>query len=187
MASNALVRTTGSPAPHTGEVRKLSTLLEASQVLLREPSLRPALEGVLDILHRHHGAIRSTVVLLNATSGEVELEAAAGDVDASRRVRYRPGEGVTGQVLATGTPSVSTGQPRADIPNRAATRPSSRARSSATSLCDRDDGETVRLGIDLAFAGSRLPAHREVPWRRRLDDRARGQGPPVDRRRPPEA
>src|SRR4029077_913228 len=71
-----------------------------------EPLLRPALQGVLDILHRHHGAIRSTVVLLNETSREVELEASAGDVDASRRVRYRSGEGVTGQVLATGKPSV---------------------------------------------------------------------------------
>jgi len=74
MASNAPLHATGTPELHTGEVRKLSTLLEASQALLREPLLRSALEGVLEILHRHHGAIRSTVVLLNATSGEVELD-----------------------------------------------------------------------------------------------------------------
>jgi Nif-specific regulatory protein len=158
MASNALVRTTGTPALHTGEVRKLSTLLEASQVLLRERSLRPALEGVLDILHRHHGAIRSTVVLLNATSGEVELEAAAGDVDASRRVRYRPGEGVTGQVLTTGKPSVVPQVSREPMfLNRAATRPELASQElSYVSVPITINGDTVgALGIDLAFKPDR--------------------------------
>jgi len=158
MASNAPVHAAGTPDVHTGEIRKLSTLLEVSQALLREPLLRPALEGVLDILHRHHGAIRSTVVLLNETSREVELEAAAGDVDASRRVRYRPGEGVTGQVLATGKPSVVPQVSREPIfLNRAAARPELASQElSYVCVPITVDGDTVgALGIDLAFKPDR--------------------------------
>src|SRR5436190_10967807 len=82
---------------HAGEVRKLSTLLEASQALSATLDLKEGLERVLEILGRHHGAIRSTVVLLNQKTGDVELEAAAGAITA-KRVRYRAGQGITGKV-----------------------------------------------------------------------------------------
>jgi len=157
MPSNAPVHAAGTPEEHTGEVRQLSTLLEASQALLREPLLRPALAAVLEILHRHHGAIRSTVVLLNKTSRDVELEVSAGDVDASR-VRYRPGEGVTGQVLATGKPSVAPQVSREPVfLNHAAPRPElATAELSYISVPITIDGDTVgALGIDLAFKPDR--------------------------------
>ena len=51
-------------AAHAGEVRKLSTLLETSQALSSTLDLKEGLQRVLEILGRHHGAIRSTVVLL---------------------------------------------------------------------------------------------------------------------------
>ncbi len=93
-------------AAHAGEVRKLSTLLEASQALSNTLDLNEALQRVLEILGRHHGAIRSTVVLLNDDTGDVELEASAGAVTPGKRVRYRVGEGITGQVVQTGKPIV---------------------------------------------------------------------------------
>jgi len=91
---------------HTGEVRKLSTLLEASQALSGTLDLKESLQRVLEILGRHHGAVRSTVVLLNESTGEVELEAFAGAIAPGKRVRYRVGEGITGQVVQTGKPMV---------------------------------------------------------------------------------
>src|SRR4249919_2569240 len=87
---------------HAGEVRKLSTLLEASQALSGTLDLKESLQRVLEILGRHHGAVRSTVALLNENTGEVELEAFAGAIAPGKNVRYRVGEGITGQVLQTG-------------------------------------------------------------------------------------
>ncbi len=91
---------------HAGEVRKLSTLLEASQALSATLDFQQALQRVLEILGRHHGALRSTVVLLNEESGEVEVEASAGAITPGRRVRYQLGEGITGKVVQGGKPIV---------------------------------------------------------------------------------
>ncbi len=105
MSSSVSLHAPGVDA-HVGEVRKLSTLLEVSQALLTERYFKDGLHHALAILGRHHGAVRSMVVLLNERTGDVELEASAGAIDGGRRVRYRPGEGVTGQVLATGLPAI---------------------------------------------------------------------------------
>src|SRR4029453_2625249 len=107
MSSSSTASNWAEPdAAHAGEVRKLSTLLEASQALSSTLDLNEALQRVLEILGRHHGAIRSTVVLLNEETGDVELEASAGAVNPGKRVRYRLGEGITGQVVQTGKPIV---------------------------------------------------------------------------------
>jgi len=143
---------------HAGEVRKLSTLLEASQALSSTRDLREALTRVLDILGRHHGAIRSTVVLLNVDSGDVELEASAGAVNPTRRVRYRPGEGITGQVLETGAPVVVPRVSREpNFLNRAADRPELREQElSYVSAPVTLDGRTIgAVGIDLHFKADR--------------------------------
>ena len=73
---------------HASEVRKLSTLLEASQALSATLDLEAGLQRVLEILGRHHGAVRSTVVLLNEQSGDVELQASAGAIPRGKQVRY---------------------------------------------------------------------------------------------------
>src|SRR5712691_9254749 len=107
MSSSGTVANWMEPAAeHAGEVRKLSTLLEASQALSTTLDLKAGLGRVLEILGRHHGAIRSTVVLLNEQTGEVELEASAGAVKQGKRVRYALGEGITGKVVQSGKPMV---------------------------------------------------------------------------------
>lgn len=106
MASSTVAEWMEPDEAHASEVRKLSTLLEASQALSTTLDLREGLQRVLEILGRHHGAVRSAVVLLNDLTGDIELEAYAGAIAPGKRVRYRPGEGITGQVLQTGKPIV---------------------------------------------------------------------------------
>src|SRR6185503_4478093 len=65
MSSSPAQNWTEPVESHAGEVRKLSTLLETSQALASTPDLKEGLRRVLEILGRHHGAIRSTVVLMN--------------------------------------------------------------------------------------------------------------------------
>jgi Nif-specific regulatory protein len=142
------------PNLHAAEVRKLSTLLEISQALLAAHELRTGLTKVLEIIGAHHAAIRSTVVLLNAQSREVAIEASAGAIEAGKAVRYRIGEGITGEVIRTGNPMVVPQVSReARFLFRAAARPE---------LADQEltyisvpigiDGQTVgALGIDLPF------------------------------------
>ena len=155
-----------SPAPnwtepteaHAGEVRKLSTLLEVSQAFSATLNLREGLRNVLEILGRHHGAIRSTVVLLNEATGDVELEAAAGAVAAGKRVRYRVGEGVTGKVVASGKPIVVPRVSREPgFLNRAAQRPElpDQELSYISTPIGLDSRTIGALGIDLHFKANR--------------------------------
>jgi Nif-specific regulatory protein len=147
-----------SAEAHAGEVRKLSTLLETSQALSSTLDLKEALQKVLEILGRHHGAIRSTVMLLDADSGEVQLEAFAGAVSEGRRVRYRVGEGVTGRVVETGKPIVIPRVSREPmLLQRVAQRPElDREELSYVSAPITVDGQTVgALGIDLRFKPNR--------------------------------
>jgi Nif-specific regulatory protein len=145
-------------AAHAGEVRKLSTLLETSQALSSTLDLKEGLQRVLEILGRHHGAIRSTVVLLNEETGEVEVEASAGRVTAGKRARYRVGEGVTGKVVQTGKPIVVPRVSREPtFLNRAAERPElAEQELSYISAPVSLEGRTVgAVGIDLNFRADR--------------------------------
>jgi Nif-specific regulatory protein len=143
---------------HAGEIRKLSTLLEASQALSTTLDLKEGLTRVLEIFGRHHGAIRSTVVLLDDQTGEVQLEAASGAVSQGRRVRYQAGEGITGEVMATGKPVVVprvSREPR--FLNRASDRPELAGQEltyiAAPIVLDARTVGTV--GIDLRFKPDR--------------------------------
>jgi Nif-specific regulatory protein len=143
---------------HAGEVRKLSTLLEASQALSATLDLHAALTRVLEILVRHHGAVRGTVVLQNENTHEVELEAAAGAVDRSKRVRFRVGEGITGRVIQTGKPIVVPRVSREPMfVNRVSERPELREQElSYVSAPVALDGRTVgAVSIDLRYKSDR--------------------------------
>ena len=62
----------------TSEVRRLSTLLESSRALSSTLDIKASLHLVLEILSRHHGAVRSLIVLLDSDTGELQLEASDG-------------------------------------------------------------------------------------------------------------
>ncbi|MBI4556188.1 MAG: nif-specific transcriptional activator NifA [Candidatus Hydrogenedentes bacterium] len=87
------------------EVRELSLLFEISQTLDRSMDIRDAVGSVLDAIAKYTGMVRGTLTLLNRDTGEMYIEAAHGLSAAQReRGRYRPGEGVTGQVVQSGRP-----------------------------------------------------------------------------------
>src|SRR5713226_7646488 len=82
------------------EDRRLSTLLEVSQALSGTLNLKAALHRVLEILARHHGAVRSLVTLLRE-GGELSVEASDGLDRPAQAVQYQMGEGITGRVVET--------------------------------------------------------------------------------------
>jgi Nif-specific regulatory protein len=142
------------PNLHAAEVRKLSTLLEISQALLAARQLKTGLSQALEIIGAHHGAIRSTVVLLNQQTREVVVEASAGAIEAGKPVRYRVGEGITGEVVRTGNPVVV---PQVSRESRFLFRAAARPELSEQELTFiivpiAIDGPTVgALSVDLPF------------------------------------
>src|SRR5262245_28333048 len=144
--------------PHAAEVRKLSTLLEVSQALLAARQFKTGLVHVLEILGRHHGSIRSTVVLVDERTRDVAVEASAGAIDAGKLVRYRLGEGITGEVVQKGAPIVVPQVGRGPrFLSRAAGRPElAHQELTYISVPIGLDGQTVgALGIDLHYKPSR--------------------------------
>src|SRR5947208_15931782 len=90
----------------TAEIRKLSDLLEVSQTLSSTLNLKSALAKVLEILKERHGLLSGSVALLD-DDNQLAIEVAAGlSWQATGRVRYRVGEGITGRVVQTGKPVV---------------------------------------------------------------------------------
>src|SRR4249920_553104 len=97
--------TTATAATQAREARRLSTLLEVSQALSGTLNLKSALHRVLEVLAKHHGAIRSMVTLLRE-GGELYVEASDGLDRPAQNVQYRMGEGITGRVVETAKPIV---------------------------------------------------------------------------------
>jgi Nif-specific regulatory protein len=89
------------------EVRKLATLVEVGRILSDNSNLKTALTNVLETLGRYHGIVRSFLMLLDADSSKLRVEATFGlSIEAARRVTYRIGEGVIGRVVESGKPIV---------------------------------------------------------------------------------
>src|SRR2546430_452003 len=115
-------KSSSGDATQAPEIRRLASLLDVSQALSGTLNLKSALHHVIEILARHHGAVRSIVTLLQE-DGELRVEASDGLEKPGSNVRYRLGEGITGKVVETGRPVVV---PRASTEpmmlNRAAKR-----------------------------------------------------------------
>ncbi len=96
------------PRPHSkaSEARKLGTLVDVSQALSGHVTLQGGLSAMLLILARRCGVVRGVVALLDDRSGELEIRASFGVRHERRATRYRIGEGITGEVAATGEPIV---------------------------------------------------------------------------------
>jgi Nif-specific regulatory protein len=85
--------------------------------------MRSALHRALEILAKHHGSLRSLVVMLH-DNGEVHVEASDGIDAPSHAVRYRVGEGIIGRVVESGRPIVVPRVSREpEFLNRASKRP----------------------------------------------------------------
>jgi len=108
--ANIGARTNGkSPellARERAEVRKLTTLLELGRILADQQNLKSSLTRVLETLGRHHGMVRSFVLLLDPESEKMRAEASYGLNGDAYRVTYRIGEGVVGRVVQSGKPVV---------------------------------------------------------------------------------
>ena len=111
MASTTDLHTTGSAghsagAPQTGEIRKLTSLLEVSQALSSATNFRASLSRVLEILERSHDAVRGAVAL--SSNDQLPLEVAAV-VGAGRDRSWQtgmPASALARQVFTTGRPVV---------------------------------------------------------------------------------
>ncbi|HIE11690.1 MAG TPA: GAF domain-containing protein [Kiritimatiellae bacterium] len=98
-------------SPVRGEARQdvdeLSLLYEISRLLEHGRDLREVVSPILESLAQHLGMRYGTLTLFNRRTNDILIEAAHGlSPRQIRRGRYRPGEGVTGQVVLTGEPAV---------------------------------------------------------------------------------
>jgi Nif-specific regulatory protein len=90
----------------TGDIRKLSDLLEISQTLGATLNPRVALTKALEILEDRHGVVSGSVAII-AEGGELAIEASTGlSPELARRTRYKVGEGIIGRVVESGKPVV---------------------------------------------------------------------------------
>src|SRR4030095_9595464 len=92
--ARAQARSVATDTPNN-EVRRLATLLDTSQALTGTIDLKSALHRVLEVLGRHHGAVRSSVVMLDEDTGQLQVEASDGLDRPGYRVSYQLGEGIT--------------------------------------------------------------------------------------------
>jgi Nif-specific regulatory protein len=93
-------------APQSGEIRKLTSLLEVSQALASATNFRASLHRVLEILEESHDAVRSAVAL--SSNDQLPLEVAAS-VGAGRDRSWQsgmPAGALARQVFTTGRPLV---------------------------------------------------------------------------------
>jgi Nif-specific regulatory protein len=90
----------------TAEIRKLSTLIEISQTLSGTLNLKSAMHRVLEVMERHHGAVRALVALQREDGSDLRVEAGIGLPASGAKAKYRIGEGVVGRVVESGKPVV---------------------------------------------------------------------------------
>ncbi|MHC5061119.1 MAG: sigma 54-interacting transcriptional regulator [Planctomycetota bacterium] len=83
--------------------RELATLYTISDILTTGTQQKEMLSEVLDTLDSELGMSRGTITLLAPDGSDIMIETAHNFPRAqSRKVRYRIGEGITGQVMQTG-------------------------------------------------------------------------------------
>lgn len=85
------------------EVAELGLLYRVSQMLDENYDLRDGVDQILVALAKHMGALHSTLTLINRQTGEIQISSSYGLSSKQKRLgRYMSGEGITGQVVATG-------------------------------------------------------------------------------------
>lgn len=85
------------------EIEELKLLYEISDSLNEHLNLKKSLYKVLDILSSSMNMVRGTISILNPLRNEIAIEVAHGiSKSAQDKGKYKPGEGITGQVIQTG-------------------------------------------------------------------------------------
>jgi Nif-specific regulatory protein len=95
----------GSGRP-TGEIRKLTSLLEVSQALANATNFKASLQRVLEILEKSHDAVRGAVALEGGDRLPLEVVATVGGGRDRTWAASVPGGAVARQAFATGRPVV---------------------------------------------------------------------------------
>jgi Nif-specific regulatory protein len=139
----------------TGEAYEIRLVYEVSSLLAESASLESVLSPVLDKIAFHLDILRGFITIYNRKTGEIAIEEAWGlDSEEVSRGRYRPGEGITGEVIETGRPVVV---PRVSEEPRFLDRTGSRRKADKSDISFvcvpiGIQGETVgTIGIDLAY------------------------------------
>ncbi len=87
------------------DVRELRLLFELSQLLDSAAHIEDTLDGALKLMARHLNMMRGSITLLSPQGDKIHIETAYGlNPIEKARGQYKTGEGVTGQVIATGKP-----------------------------------------------------------------------------------
>jgi len=83
--------------------KDIALLYEISKALSEDLDLKKSLYRVLDILADAMDMVRGTITILDPLRNEIFIEAAHGlSLNEAGRIRYKLGEGITGQVIETG-------------------------------------------------------------------------------------
>jgi Nif-specific regulatory protein len=90
----------------SGEIRKLTSLLEISQALADATHFRASLLRVIQTLEKSHDAVRGAVAMTQAEQAPLEVVAAAGTGRERSGPAGVPGGTLARQVLATGRPVI---------------------------------------------------------------------------------
>ena len=86
-------------------IENISLLYEITKALNEHLDLKRSLYKVLDILASSMEMVRGMITLLDPLRNEIHIEVAHGISRSTiERVRYKLGEGITGQVIETGKP-----------------------------------------------------------------------------------
>ncbi|HNY16063.1 MAG TPA: sigma 54-interacting transcriptional regulator [Treponemataceae bacterium] len=89
------------------ELIELRLLYDIGTILAETLDVKEVLTDVLATIARHIGILRGTITILNRNNDDIAIEEAWGyDAKEIERGHYRPGEGITGRVIETGTPIV---------------------------------------------------------------------------------
>src|SRR3954471_16256858 len=96
-----------SQAAHHSADQELASLAAVSQILSSTLELREAFGKMMQIISEKVNMRRGTLVMLDESTGLLRTEAAVGMApDQIDRNRFALGEGITGNVVATGRPRI---------------------------------------------------------------------------------
>ena len=129
---SAIPSTVSQAVPDQGD-RQLVVLTEIAQILSSTLDLRQGFGRIMQIISESLQMHRGTLVLLDDSTGRLRTETAYGlSAEDIERNRFALGEGITGNVVATGTgaPSIQTGQATVRV-----MRPDGKGRSCTSCRC----------------------------------------------------